>query len=173
MKRSKSENKGQRRRSWFNGASSIFHLFSSAPNSPMNEYNKQLTQADVYQQNDTTDTCQPKSTSNRLSSIISKATKKHRRKFSTVTQDTDITANSKNPQYNTSSTLLDDPCLGSSSCSMRRNSSKSEATTLSDNCIDHPNQSHIIKNTQLVTSDEEEIDRIQLKNDLVKLAFEG
>ncbi|GAN05254.1 type 11 methyltransferase [Mucor ambiguus] len=103
-----------------------------------------------------------------FSTILSKATKKkskHRRKESTITQDSQ-------------STYFDD-----TTSSLRRSSDRSDATTISEKDLMQPNQKlHQLspqraqsptKPLQLLECDEEEADRIQLKNDLVKLAFEG
>ncbi|KAI9260285.1 S-adenosyl-L-methionine-dependent methyltransferase [Helicostylum pulchrum] len=89
--------------------------------------------------------------------MLSKATKKqHKREPSNLTQDSQ-------------SSIFD------YASSLRRSSSRSDATTISD--IDHRNNENSYfqksQQRQLLKSDEEEADRIQLKNDLVKLAFEG
>ncbi|MBM6386995.1 MAG: hypothetical protein JSY10_23840 [Paenibacillus sp.] len=93
-----------------------------------------------------------------FSTILSKATtkKQHKREPSNLTQDSQ-------------SSIFD------YASSLRRSSSRSDATTISD--IDHRNNENSYfqksQQRQLLKSDEEEADRIQLKNDLVKLAFEG
>ncbi|KAG1114469.1 hypothetical protein G6F42_014176 [Rhizopus arrhizus] len=103
-----------------------------------------------------------------FSTILSKATKKkskHRRKESTITQDSQST------------------CFDDATSSLRRSSDRSDATTISEKdqmqTYQKPHQvspqraQSPTKPLQLLECDEEEADRIQLKNDLVKLAFEG
>lgn len=165
MRRSKSghEKKASRRRSWFNG-NTLFNMFSSAPPSPerkvffddpslisvtQQQRSQSLTHSGVER---------PKNKS-AFSSMLHLAThKQHKRKESTLTQD--------------SHSSIFDTC----SSSLRRSSSKSDATTISDLNIKNSNELSYFQKSQqrqLLKSDEEEADRIQLKNDLVKLAFEG
>lgn len=186
------DRKNSHRRSWFNSGN-IFTMFSSAPPSP--EYKSAEDDAELARtraHNDPQETLhrqrsvsltpldstivQPVSMSSRpnllknnkstFSTILSKATKKkskHRRKESTMTQDSQ-------------STYFDD-----TTSSLRRSSDRSDATTISEKDPMPPNQkisplraqSPPTKPLQLLECDEEEADRIQLKNDLVKLAFEG
>ncbi|KAG2198770.1 hypothetical protein INT47_010556 [Mucor saturninus] len=92
-----------------------------------------------------------------FSTMISKATKKHHKR----TESSNLTQDSQSSIFDYDS-------------SMRRSSSKSDATTVSD--MDYRNEPSYFQKTQqrqILKSDEEEADRIQLKNDLVKLAFEG
>ncbi|KAI9478805.1 MAG: S-adenosyl-L-methionine-dependent methyltransferase [Benjaminiella poitrasii] len=181
-----------RRRSWFN-TTNLFTMFSSAPPSP--EYAKREEEAELRDSHlrqrsqsltpidkstipnssssavtrpNMIKTANAITTTNKstFSNILSRATKrKHKRKESTQTQDS----------Y---STMFDDTITHS-----RRSSSKSDAITLSDKdlsqnlyqkfCYNNSQQQQQQQPRQLLKSDEEEADRIQLKNDLVKLAFEG
>ncbi|GAA5809774.1 hypothetical protein MFLAVUS_003187 [Mucor flavus] len=156
MRRSKSghERKNSRRRSWFNG-SNIFTMFSSAPPSP-DRKNIEDPSLVMAKRRSLTPLERPK-LKTALSTMLSKATKKqHKREHSNLTQDSQ-------------SSIFDYPS------SLRRSSSRSDATTISD--IDNRNSENSYfqksQQRQLMKSDEEEADRIQLKNDLVKLAFEG
>lgn len=191
MRRSRTniERKNSHRRSWFNSGS-ILTMFSSAPPSPENKAAEDAELRDKYEDPqalhrhrsvsltpmDST-IAQPVSMSSRpnliknnkssFSTILSKATKKkkHRRQESTITQDS-------------TSSYFDD-----NMSSLRRSSDKSDATTVSEKDLVQPYQKYHqlspqraqspTKPTQLLECDEEEADRIQLKNDLVKLAFEG
>ncbi|KAI8646138.1 hypothetical protein BD408DRAFT_360305 [Parasitella parasitica] len=186
------DRKSSHRRSWFNSGN-IFTRFSSAPPSPeyktaedpeLRDKNNEENdpQALVRQRSfsltpmDNT-TVQPalissrpnliKSNKSTFSTILSKATKKkkHCRKGSDAIQDLQ-------------STYFDD-----NASSARRFSDKSDGTTISEKDLVHPQSKHQspssqraqspTKPLQLLGCDEEEADRIQLKNDLVKLAFEG
>ncbi|CEP17501.1 hypothetical protein [Parasitella parasitica] len=186
------DRKSSHRRSWFNG-SNLFTRFSSAPPSP--EYK---TAEDVEFKDKSNDDNDPqalvrqrsfsltpmdntitqpapissrpdliKSNKSAFSAILSKAKKKHkhRRKDSNATQDLP-------------STYFDD-----NASSVRRFSDKSDDTAISDQGLvpshskcrsSSPQKAQSpTKPLQLLGCDEEEADRIQLKNDLVKLAFEG
>ena len=191
MRRSRTniERKNSHRRSWFNSGG-IFTMFSSAPPSP--EY-KTVEDAELRDKHDDPQSLHrhrsvsltpldstithPVSMSSRpnliknnkstFSTILSKATKKkkHRRQESTITQD--------------STCSYFDDCTSS----LRRSSDKSDATTISEKDLVQPYQKYHqsshqraqspTRPLQLLECDEEEADRIQLKNDLVKLAFEG
>lgn len=192
------DRKNSHRRSWFNSGN-LFTMFSSAPPSPeykLAEDDAELIRARgsnnnyddpqqaLHRQRSVSLTpmdstiVQPVSMSSRpsllknnkstFSTILSKATKKkskHRRKESTITQDSQ-------------STYFDD-----ATSSLRRSSDRSDATTISEKDQMQTYQKHHqvssqraqspTKPLQLLECDEEEADRIQLKNDLVKLAFEG
>lgn len=157
MRRSKSghERKNSRRRSWFNG-NNIFTMFSSAPPSPDRKIIEDPSLV-IAKRRSLTPLERPK-LKTAFSTILSKATtkKQHKREPSNLTQDSQ-------------SSIFD------YASSLRRSSSRSDATTISD--IDHRNNENSYfqksQQRQLLKSDEEEADRIQLKNDLVKLAFEG
>jgi hypothetical protein len=186
MRRSKSghERNNSRRRSWFSG-NNLFTMFASAPPSPDRKrmilegtssvvleplpLTRQCSQSLQPAQKEsitatpaatavpTAVNSRPKAKST-FSSIISKATKKHhkRKESSNLTQDSQ-------------SSIFD------YSSSLRRGSNKSDATSISDMDIGRNEPSIFLRaqQKQLLKSDEEEADRIQLKNDLVKLAFEG
>lgn len=158
MRRTKQghERKSSRRRSWFNG-NNLFTLFSSAPASPDHKPPTTEDPSSLLSRQRSTSLTpieRPKIKS-AFSTILSKATKKHHKRTESSTHD------SQSSMFDYDS-------------SMRRSSSRSDATTISD--TDYRNEPSYFQKTQqrqILKSNEEEADRIQLKNDLVKLAFEG
>lgn len=158
MRRSKSghERKGSRRRSWFNG-NNLFNMFSSAPASPDHRIVEDPSPALSRQRSASLTPIERPKNKSAFSTILSKATKKHHKR----TESTNTTQDSRSSMFDYDTSL-------------RRSSRNSDATTISD--MDYKNEQSYFKKTQqrqLLKSDEEEADRIQLKNDLVKLAFEG
>ncbi|KAI8350158.1 S-adenosyl-L-methionine-dependent methyltransferase [Blakeslea trispora] len=184
MRRSKNgleAKKSSHRRSWLNN-NPLFSMFSSAPSSPERRSSVELVK---HRSNSLSPNESPtipplarpaplKSSKSTLSSILSKASSKAKKKHA------------RKESSQTTFTFTDYSSIYGSSCSSnRRSSSKSDATVVSD--LDpypihyryyqksNPNliQDSAVSQQQLIRSDEEEADRIQLKNDLVKLAFEG
>lgn len=166
MRRSKSgheKNHSNRRRSWFNGSNIFTNMFSSAPPSPERRgiFDDPSLVLETQQRSNSLTPIDRFKHKSSFSSMLHMAThKQHKRKeSSTLTRDSQ-------------SSIFD------YSSSLRRSSSKSDATTISDMEIstgrnNEPNYFQKSQQRQLLKSDEEEADRIQLKNDLVKLAFEG
>lgn len=159
MRRSKSghERKSSRRRSWFNG-NNLFTMFSSAPPSPDHKITEDPSSLLSIQRSASLTPIERPKYKSAFSTMLSRATKKHHKR----TESSNLTQDSQSSIFDYAS-------------SMRRCSNKSDATTISD--MDYRNNEHSYfqktQKRQLLKSDEEEADRIQLKNDLVKLAFEG
>lgn len=171
MRRSRTahERKSSRRRSWFHG-SNIFTMFSSAPPSPDQT---SLEETDVGLTNrQRSQSLTPINTSSTTptSSIMSRNTlfRNNRSAFSNMLSKASYKKQHHRKESRDSrSSIYDDNC----SSTMRRSS---DATTVSDMLPQkNQQQQYHNHNQQLFKADEEEADRIQLKNDLVKLAFEG
>jgi predicted HNH restriction endonuclease len=160
MRRSKTahERKSSRRRSWFHG-SNIFTMFSSAPPSPDQTSLEETDDGLANRQRSQSLTPINTTATTPTSSIMSRNTlfRNNRSAFSDMLSKA---THKKHRKESKDSSLYDD-----NSSSMRRSS---DATTVSET---FPQQYYL--NQKLFKTDEEEADRIQLKNDLVKLAFEG
>ncbi|KAI8364464.1 S-adenosyl-L-methionine-dependent methyltransferase [Choanephora cucurbitarum] len=184
MKRSKTgieTKKSSRRRSWLNN-NSLFNIFTSAPSSPERRSSTELTRHRSHSLTPIDSPTTPpsarpaplKSSKSTLSSILSKASNKKKKQHA------------RKESSQTTYTFTDYSSIHGSFCSSnRRSSNKSDATVVSDmdpypmhdryhqKSKSNSMQDGIGHQQQLIKSDEEEADRIQLKNDLVKLAFDG
>lgn len=163
MRRSRTaqERKSSRRRSWFHG-SNIFTMFSSQLPSPeQTSLDSDLTNKQRSQSLTPVDT----TSSTPTSSIMSRSSlfQNKRSTISNMLSKASQKKNYRKESQDSQSSVYEDNTL-----SILRRSS--DATTVSDTLPQVPKQ---YRHQQLLKTDEEEADRIQLKNDLVKLAFEG